>query len=136
MLNHAIDNLTTAQEDAYLTTGLVGFYRLDGRGRRCHLGVLDLAKGDGRIMHRHYVGKVQGDRLLANQFNALCVKLSGGRPVWTKLRAALSWDFVENMECDVGAARLGDMIRNRILSNRARRALQTSPGLTLAGMGV
>lgn len=124
MLNHAIDNLTTAQEDAYLTSKLTGFYRLDAGLRRCHLGILDLAKGDGRILHRHYTWG-DADRRLANQFNALCVKLSGKRVVWGDPEY-MGFQYVVSTECGAGAAMLGNMIRNRILSNRARRLL-TAP---------
>lgn len=130
MLNHAIDNLTTAQEDAYLTTGLRAFYRNDSGGRRCHLGMLDLAKaGAAYGGEQYYCG--DGDRLLAARFNALCVKLQGKRVTWSSSPWA---EYAENKnlqveytECDQGAARLGDLIRNRILTNRARRTLTAAP---------
>lgn len=130
MIGHAVDNLTQAQEDAFLLSRLVPWERISATGGHCWLGVLDTVCGGGMSWHYPQLLKKSafstwvftGDWVIAAQFNAICERLGGLRPRYNTGKPALVEDGYYKRG-EAGAAKLGVMIRNRILANRAKRLL-------------
>ena len=124
MLGKWLEQLTPTEEDRLLTTKLVPFTTFDGVDAGCLVGT-----AIGCVEHRNQVYSSSLESPLweiergfdqkempHERFNKMCCKLVGVAPLqfWGGLTPELR----------LGGARVAVLIRNRILRNRARRALQ------------
>src|SRR5262245_49720341 len=107
MINHAVDNLTPQQEDSFLTARLVGYWRVTDDGRRCWLGVMDLTAP------RH-VSMFPGFTLIGYFSYEPCRFDANGNPQFSLWRDQQIADRFNALYTKVGAARLGQLIRDRI----------------------
>lgn len=137
MLGRWLERLTPQQEDRLLTTKLVPFTTFDGKDAGCLVGTaIGCVEAGNRFYRATYKNPLWSHvdsvelylphHCPAERFNRLCQRLvgvpysrqvdydqGGGEHLSKKMRR--------------GGARAADLIRTRILKNRARRALQGAP---------